>query len=328
MITASATYVDGVPHAPPDPGFEALARGTAVPGGLVWVDLADPSQAELDEVAEAFGLHPLAAEDALHAHQRSKLDRYGDRVFVVLRPALYSVEDETVSFGELHVFTGPGFIITVRHGSHPDLAGIRHDLEARPDLLQIGPGVVLHAILDLVVDDYLPVAAGIEDDIDEIEDALFADGGDTLRRTYELVREVIGFQRALKPLLPITTTLMDAHAANDDEQRYLRDVQDHVIRLLEQADGFRQLLEHILHVNLALETKAMSERSHQQDGEIKRISAWAAIIFAPTVVGTVYGMNFRHMPELQWEYGYLWALGLMVAIALALYGIFRRRDWL
>jgi magnesium transporter len=280
-------------------------------------------------VAREFDLHELAVEDAVHAHQRAKLERYGATLFCVLRPARYVDATETVEFGEVHIFAGPQFVITVRQGEAPDLGTVRLGLEARPDVLCRGPVAVLHAILDRVVDDYAPVIAGVQNDIDEIEDEVFGGGNtDVSRRVYELTREVIAFQRAAKPLVPMLERLKDEPGVGDDERRYLRDVQDHALRLEEQADGFRQLLQNILDVNLTLETKALSEASHRQNEEIKKISAWAAILFAPTLIGTIYGMNFRHMPELNWRLGYPFALGLMLAMCLALYVLFKRRTWI
>jgi magnesium transporter len=275
-----------------------------------------------------FDLHDLAVEDAVKAHQRSKLERYGDTLFCVLRPARYIDETETVEFDEVHVFAGPQFVVTVRHGDAPGLAEVRAALEARPHLLRRGPVAILHAIVDRVVDDYAPVVAGVEHDIDEIEDEVFDGTADASRRVYELTREVIDFQRATKPLIPILEHLMADQGVGEEEGRYVRDVLDHALRVQEQVDGFRQLLQSILNVNLTLETKALSEASIRQNEEVKKISAWAAILFAPSVIGTIYGMNFRHMPELHWRFGYLFALGLMVAVSAALYLVFKRRGWI
>jgi magnesium transporter len=187
---------------------------------------------------------------------------------------------------------------------------------------------ILHAIMDRVVDDYAPVVAGIENDIDEIEDEVFNPSADASRRMYDLTREVILFQRATKPLIPMLQRLLDDDGIGKEERRYLRDVQDHALRVQEQVDGFRQLLQNILNVNLTLETKTLNEVSNRQNEEVKKISAWAAILFAPSVVGTVYGMNFHNMPELHWRYGYPYALGLMVAVSTALYLVFKRRTWI
>ena len=297
-------------------------------GGIAWIGLYQPNPDEFSAVATEFGLHPLAVEDAVHAHQRPKLERYGDMLFCVLRPARYIDETEKVEFGEVHVFAGPQFVVTVRHGEAPGLAGVRRGLEARPDLLRRGPVAILHAIMDRVVDDYGPVVAGVENDVDEIEDDVFGGHPDVSRRVYELSRQVIALQRATKPLAPMLGDLMAGVDVDEEERRYLRDVQDHAVRAHEQVESFRQLLENILSVNLTLETKALAEVSNAQNEELKKISAWAAILFAPTLVGTIYGMNFDRMPELDWRFGYPFALALMAAVCLTLYALFKRRKWI
>ncbi len=327
MIVGRAIYRDGKRVAEPE-DFASMAAACRKDGGIAWIGLYRPTREEFAQVARGFDLHELAVEDAVHAHQRAKLERYGDTLFCVLRPARYIDETETVEFGEVHVFAGPRFVITVRHSEAPHLSEVRHDLEARPDLLRRGTVAILHAILDRVIDDYAPVVAGVENDIDEIEDEVFGGSANVSRRVYQLTREVIAFQRATKPLVPMLDQLMDDESVDDEESRYLRNVQDHALRLQDQADGFRQLLQNILNVNLTLETKALSEASHKQDEEIKKISAWAAILFAPTLIGTVYGMNFDHMPELHWRFGYEFALGLMLAMSLTLYVVFKRRSWI
>ncbi len=205
---------------------------------------------------------------------------------------------------------------------------MRRRLEGRPDLLRRGPMAIMYAIVDHVVDGYVPVIAGLENDIDEIEDEVFGGSPNVSRRVYDLTREVIEFQRATAPLDDILARLIDDPGVDEEEGRYLRDVQDHAIRAKDQADAFRALLQNILSVNLTLETKAMTEASHAQAEQVKRISAWAAILFAPTLVGTIYGMNFDHMPELDWRLGYPFALALMVAFSVTLYFIFKRRRWI
>ena len=305
-----------------------MAKVCSGGGAIAWIGLYRPTYEEFAEVTRHFDLHELAVEDAVTAHQRSKLERYGDTLFCVLRPARYIDETETVEFGEVHVFAGPQVVVTVRHGEDPGLAEVREALEARPHLLRRGPVAILHAIVDRVVDDYGPVVAGVEHDIDEIEDEVFDGSADASRRVYELTREVIDFERATKPLIPILERLMADEGVGEEEARYLRDVLDHALVVQEQVDGFRHLLQSILNVNLTLETKALSEASIRQNEEVKKISAWAAILFAPSVIGTVYGMNFRHMPELHWRFGYLFAVGLMVAVSAALYLVFKRRAWI
>ena len=322
-----AIYREGRRTAAPDTLSE-LNSACRNGEGIAWIGLYRPDAGEFENIAREFGLHELAVEDAVKAHQRPKLERYGDALFLVLRPARYVDETETVEFGEVHVFAGPQFVITVRHAEAPDLHLVRERLEARPELLRRGPFAIVHAILDRVVDDYGPVVAGVENDIDEIEHDVFGGSPDVSRRIYELTREVIEFQRATKPLPSILGGLMDAPGVDDEERRYLRDVQDHALRVQEQADAFRDLLQNILSVNLTLETKALSETGTAQNEEVKKISAWAAILFAPTLVGTIYGMNFDQMPELDWMLGYPLALLLMLSTSVALYLTFKRRGWI
>lgn len=279
-----------------------------------WIELHEPSGPELEAVARDFGLHELAVEDALKSNQRPKLERYDDTLFLVLRPARYVDETETVEFGELEIFTGPDFVVTVGHGDAARLDGLRDGLDAQ------SPAFIVHAVLDRVVDGYAPVVAGLDDDIGEIEEEVFGGSATVSRRIYELSREVISFQRATRPLDGMLGVLMTT-VADEEERRYLRDVHDHVVRTVERADAFRALLQNILTVNLTLAAQAQNE-------QVKRISAWAAILFAPTLVGTNYGMNFTHMPELEWTYGYPFAIGLMLLVPVALYLVFKRRRWI
>jgi len=306
--------------------------------GMAWIGLYRPDEAELASLAAEFGLHELAVEDAIHAHQRPKLERYGDTLFAVLRAARYLDDVEEVEFGELHLFIGPDFVVTVRHSESPDLRAVRARLETNPELLARGPEAVLYAILDAVVDGYAPVVAGLENDIDEIETEVFHGDPEVSRRTYELSREVVDFHRATQPLSGILGGLnagFTKYRVDEELQRYLRDVADHVTQVNERIDGFRTALRDILTVNSTLvaqrqneEMKALSEASNIQNGEVKKISAWAAILFAPTLIGTVYGMNFDTMPELRWQFGYPFALLLMAMVSLSLYIVFRRRDWI
>ena len=337
MIVDSAIYVDGRRMGAPGSLSETYEACRAVEG-VAWIGLLKPTTQEFAAVAGEFGLHELAVEDAVNAHQRPKLERYGETLFVVLRAARYIDATETVEFAELHVFVGADFVVTVRHGDAPDLSRVRRRMEANPDLLRLGSEAILHAILDQVVDDYGPVVAGLENDIDEIETEVFGGNAQATRRTYELAREVIDFQRAIKPLPAIIGGLIvgaEKHAIDPELQRYLRDVQDHAIQVQEQVVGFRELLQNILNVNIAIlglqqneEVKALSEAAIAQNDEVKKISAWAAILFAPTLVGTIYGMNFEHMPELDWRVGYPLSLLLMIAVSVSLFTVFRRRGWL
>jgi magnesium transporter len=331
-------YVDGGRVASPPSLEETFGSLREIDDAMAWIALYKPDLDSVTSLADEFGLHALAVEDAVHAHQRPKLERYGDTLFVVLRAARYVDEAEEVEFSELHVFVGPDFVITVRHGEAPQLASVRARMERDRDLLAQGPEAVLYAILDEVVDEYLPVVNGLENDIDEIETEVFSGDPKVSRRIYELSREVIEFQRAVRPL----TAMLDALSAGFDKyqidielQRYLRDVADHVTLIAERVDGFRQLLQNILTVNATLvaekqnaEMKALTEASYSQNEEVKKISAWAAILFAPTLIGTVYGMNFEHMPELGWVHGYPFAILLMAVVCVTLYTVFKRRGWL
>ena len=331
-------YVDGQRVASPKTVTETAAALRETPGAMAWLGLFRPTEAQLRPVAEEFGLHELAVEDAVVAHQRPKLERYGDTLFVVLRSATYLDKDEEVEFGEIHLFTGPNFVITVRHSRTPDLGVVRHRMESLPELLALGPEAVLYAILDSVVDGFAPVVAGLDKDIDEIETEVFRGDPQVSRRIYELSGEVIEFQRSTRPLHGMLEALVagfEKYGTNEELQRYLRDVADHATTVTERVVGFRQMLGDILTVNATLvnqaqneEVKRLTEASIAQNEEVKRISSWAAIIFAPTLIAAVYGMNFTNMPELGWDLGYPFSLALMGVVSVGLWLIFRRRGWL
>ncbi|MGF6821477.1 magnesium transporter [Microbacterium sp. ZKA21] len=333
----NAVYVDG--HRAGSPAdltdtYETMREHK----GMAWIGLYRPSPEEVHSIAEEFSLHPLAVEDALSGHQRAKLERYGETLFVVLRPARYLDATEVVEFGELHIFVGADFVVTIRHAESPSLATVRRRLEAAPELLAMGPEAVLYAILDEVVDEYGPVIAGLENDIDEIEDQIFAGDEAVSRRIYELSREVINFQRATRPLVAMVEGLRrgsDKYEVDIELQRSLRDVLDHTMRIVERADSFRAILENALSLNATLvaqrqndEVRRMTELSLVQNDEVKKISAWAAILFAPTLVGSVYGMNFDVMPELHWTWGYPFAMLLMLGVGVGLYAAFKWKKWL
>ncbi|MEU3059211.1 magnesium and cobalt transport protein CorA [Streptomyces subrutilus] len=337
-VVDSAVYRDGRRVASPATLAETFRQLREQPDGMAWIGLHRPTEPELHSLAAEFNLHELAVEDALEAHQRPKLERYGDTLFVVLRAARYVDALEEVDFGELHVFVGPDFLITVRHGAAPDLSSVRRRMEATPELLSLGPEAALYAILDAVVDGYAPVVEGVQTDIDEIETEVFRGDPAVSRRIYELSREMVEFQRATRPLVGMLNNLMAGFAkyrTDEELQRYLRDVADHVTHTSERVDGFRQALTEILTVNSTLvsqqqnsEMRALAEAGFEQNEEIKKISSWAAILFAPTLVGTIYGMNFETMPELHWAAGYPFAILLMAVVCVSLYVIFKKRDWL
>jgi magnesium transporter len=303
--------------------------------GFVWIGLHEPTEAEFAGIAEEFGLHPLAVEDAVHAHQRPKLERYDNSLFTVFKTIRYvehaelTATSEVVESGEVMVFTGRYFVITVRHGGHGSLRALRHRLEDDPELLAKGPSAVLHAIADQVVDDYLAVSDAVQDDIDEVEiDVFSAEPGKSSRggdagRIYQLKREVLEFKRAVSPLLRPMQMLGERpmRLIDPEIQKYFRDVADHVARVHEQVTGFDDLLNSILQANLAQATVVQNE-------DMRKITAWAAILAVPTMITGVYGMNFTHMPELRWRFGYPTVLCAILAICYAIHRGFRRNGWL
>ncbi|KZX20862.1 magnesium/cobalt transporter CorA [Rathayibacter tanaceti] len=336
-IVDNAVYVGG--HRISDPeSLEDTFELMREEHGMAWIGLHRPTREEVEAVAEEFGLHPLAVEDALSGHQRAKLERYDDGLFVVLRPARYVDAAETVVFGELHVFVGPDFVVTIRHADSPDLARVRRRLEEDPALLARGPEAVLYAILDQVVDEYAPVVSGVQGDVDEIEDQLFGDDSDDglSERIYRLSREVIHFQRSVQPLTALLHELLQEATADESDlsperielRRSLRDVLDHTIRVTDAVDSLRAILDKALTVHSTLVSRRQTETGLAQNDVVRKISSWAAILFAPTLVAGIYGMNFDDMPELHWRLGYPWALGLMVLFGVALYTAFKRKKWL
>ena len=337
MFIKNALYINGVRASDPQ-SLEQTFEHMREAGGMAWIGLYRPDYDELKQLADEFNLHELALEDAIEAHQRPKIDRYGDTLFTVLRPARYLDATEEVEFGEVHIFTGPDFVITVRHAETPNLGDVRKKLERNPERLALGPEAVLYAIIDQVIDEYSPVIAGLENDIDEIENQLFEGDPSVSRRIFDLSREVIEFQRATKPLEEVFAAFVEGfekYGVDLDLQRRLFDSRDHCMRIIERVDSFRQVLQNALMVQATLvtqrqndEMKMLAESSNQQNEEVKKISAWAAIGFAPTLVGTVYGMNFKFMPELGLRYGYFLAIGLMAASSGSLYLIFKKRAWI
>ena len=325
MIVDCAQYKDGARlrdgTVTPEEAAEHARSGD---GGFAWIGLHEPDAGDIERLAKLFGLHELAVEDAQLAHQRPKIEDYDEGFFIVLRTAHYHEDEEVVHFGEIHVFAGPGYVITVRHGPGSELASARRRLEARPDLLKMGPAAAVWAIIDKVVDDYIPVADGIEDDIEEVENEVFDDDNPApTHRIYSLKREVIEFHRAVWPLLsPLDSLEGGAYARVPEElRRYFRDIHDHARRVDEQVNSQRELLTSILEANLALVSVTQNE-------VVKRISAYAALIAVPTYIASVYGMNFEHMPELRAKLGYPLTLIAMALIVAGLYRYFRRAGWL
>jgi magnesium transporter len=292
--------------------------------GFVWLGLKDPTEEEIATVARLFGVPELAVEEASHVHHRPKLDDHGDHFYGVVKTAWYDETEEEVHFGEIHAFLGPRYVITVRHGEAAELQPARRHLEEEhPNLFDAGPACVVWAMLDQVVDDYEPVVAGIDDDIEEVEQAVFEGGTEQTQRVYFLKREVIEFHRAVAPLVPPLDALERGAFPQlpGELRRFFREVLDRTRRIDEQVNSQRELLTSILEANLSL-------IGVQQNKAVQAISAWAAIIAVPTFLASIWGMNFEHMPELSLSFGYPLALAAMLAATLVLHRFFRRIGWL
>lgn len=324
-----AAYVDGY-RVPTESVAEAvrLVRAEAQGKGFVWVGLHEPDAGELERLAQVFGLHPLAVEDAVHAHQRPKLERYEGVQFLVLKTVGYIGRMsgyeavEAVETGEIMIFCGPDFVVTVRHGMHGELAPVRRRLEANPRRLALGPTAVLHAVADRVVDDYMCVADGVQQDIDEVEDTVFsAERTNQAGRIYRLKREVIHLKRAVGPLAAPLHALVNRRVVPAEIREYFRDVEDHVTRVREQVESCDELLTPILQAH-------MTQVTVDDNQDMRKISAWGAILMVPTAIAGIYGMNFEHMPELEWAFSYPVVIGCIAISCLMLYRGFRHNGWL
>ncbi|AWZ09846.1 MULTISPECIES: magnesium/cobalt transporter CorA [unclassified Streptomyces] len=310
---------------------EALRLVRKTGDGFVWIGLHEPSQTELAGLAELFGLHPLAVEDAVHAHQRPKIERYDETLFAVLKTVRYVEHEEltatsdVVEGGELMAFAGADFVITIRHGGRGTLGSVREELEATPDHLAKGPVAVLHAIADHVVDEYVAVTDAVQNDIDAVETMVFSEHGGRgdAGRIYQLKRELLELRRAVAPLsrpLQQLSTL-PIPVIPPEMRTYFRDVADHLTRATDQIGAYDALLDSILQAHLAQVTVAQNE-------DMRKITAWAAIVAVPTMVCGVYGMNFDNMPELHWTYGYPFVIGVMAVACFVIHRGFRRNGWL
>ncbi|WP_405944218.1 magnesium/cobalt transporter CorA [Streptomyces sp. NBC_00144] len=331
-VVNCVVYRDGVRQPGDCPADEALRRVRAEGSGFVWIGLHEPEQTELATLGELFGLHRLAIEDALRPHPRPKIDTYGDTLFTVLKTVGYvehqelTTTSEIVDTGELVVFTGADFVLTVRRGRHGSLGPLREALEADPGQLAKGPASVLHAIADRVVEQYACVADAVQDDIDAVESTVFsqqAASGDA-GRIYVLKRELMEFRRAVVPLcrpLEKLLTRQPLPLMTQDIRTYFRDVAGRLTRIAEQTTAYDALLDSILQAHLA-------QVGIEQNEDMRKITAWASIVAVPTMVCGVYGMNFDHMPEKHWEYGYPLAMAVIVAACLIMYRGFRRNGWL
>jgi magnesium transporter len=321
MIVDCAAYADGS-RREGDLSLERAGEAAREDGTFVWLGVVEPSEAEFRGIAEEFGLHELAVEDAVRAHQRPKLEEYGETIHVVVKPARYVDPKEVIEVGELSIFIAPGFVITVRHGSG-DLAPVRERLEARPDLLAQGPGAVLYAVVDHVVDRYLEAAHGFDQDVREVELQVFGEGQNPTERIYKLEREVLEFQAAAVPLGEALEEMCSGNFSVVPQplHEYFRDVEDHLRRVTARIESFRQLLDSALEANL-------TQVSMRQNEDMRKISAWVAIAAVPTMVAGLYGMNFEHMPELEWTLGYPMVLAIIIVVCLYLYWRFKRAGWL
>ena len=302
---------------------DEAGRAAREEGAFVWLGLLEPTEAEFDSIAREFGLHELAVEDAIKAHQRPKVELYDDTLFVVLKTARYVDSEEVIEIGELMLFVHPGFIVTVRHGA-AELGEVRAKIERRPDLLRHGSGMALYAILDHVVDGYEVAARGVDVDIQEVERQVFSEERtNPVERIYKLEREVLDFHAAVSPLEPAVDAIVRGHyeVVPDELREYFRDVHDHLRRVGRRIADFRELLGSALHANL-------TQVSVRQNEDMRKISAWVAILAVPTMVAGLYGMNFEHMPELEWRYGYPAVLVLIVVICAVLYRRFKQAGWL
>jgi magnesium transporter len=328
VVTDSAIYVDG--KRTETPGLEGTRHACVERGGFAWVELFEPDDGELASVAGEFDLPEAAVRDAVKAHHRPRADRYGETLLIVLRTTRYIDGEERVEFGEIHVFLGRGFVVTVGHGKASSLQGTRRELEGQAGFLGKGTGAVLWGVVDRVVDGYDPVIDGLENDVEEIEEQVFGgEDADVSRRIYELSREVLEFRRAAQPLAGVLERLSaEVHGSDRELLRRMRGVHDRALRITERLDGFRELLQNILSVNLTIVSVRQNTTMQRQNVQVQKISAWAAIIAAPTLISGIYGMNFRYMPELDSVFGYPYALAIMLSISGLLYLGFKRAGWL
>ena len=321
QIVNSVAYRDG--RRVGEVAIDDISEAIRQPGHFVWIGLYEPSTELLAKLQNEFGLHELAIEDAARAHQRPKLEEYGYSLFVVLRTA--QLADGRLEFGETHIFVGPNSIVTVRHGPSAPYTDVRARVESTPHLLAHGPGFVLYALMDVVVDRYFPIIDACEDRLGALEDRIFGEtlGRDVTERIYELKRDLVALKRAVAPLMEVCNRLVryDVKFVTAECRVYFRDVYDHVVRINETVDNLRELLTTALEASLSL-------IAVRQNEVMKKLAAWAAILAVPTLIAGVYGMNFEFMPELHWRWGYEVAMVAMLGVAGALYAWFKRAEWL
>jgi magnesium transporter len=322
-VVNSASYAGGLRVG--EVAIPDISEVLKQPDRFVWIGLHEPDAELLAEVQQEFSLHDLAVEDAALAHQRPKLERYGDSLFVVLRTAHLDRAAGELEFGETHLFVGPNYVVSVRHGPSLPYVEVRSRCEASPDLLARGPSFVLYSLMDFIVDQYFPLVDAFEDKLEALEDNIFRQTltRETTERIYQLKRMLLEVKRGVAPLVDMCNRLMraDTPLISDEVRPYFRDIYDHAIRINEMIDVLRELLTTALEANLSL--VAVS-----QNDAMKRLAGWAAIIAVPTMIAGIYGMNFRFMPELDWIFGYPMAMVLMVGACGFLYYKFKRSGWL
>jgi len=323
-LVACVAYANGCKIG--DVAIPDISEVLKKPGVFVWIGLHDPPPELLQQIQVEFGLHDLAVEDARVAHQRPKLEQYGDSIFVVLRPAIVSADHRHVELGETHFFVGPRYIVTIRHGATPSYTAVRTRCESTPGLLGKGPGFVLYAVMDFVVDQYFPAVDGLADQLESLEGEIFSEDFDrtTVERIYGLKRSLVELKRAVSPLVDVCNRLMRFDLPTiipEDTRPYFRDVYDHAIRINEQVDTLRELLTGALEAHLSL-------TAVNQNDAMKKLAGWAAIIAVPTMVAGIYGMNFKFMPELEWRYSYPTVMTATAAVCVYLYYRFKRSGWL
>lgn len=306
-----------------DISIEEISDALADPDGFVWVGLHEPNAGLLEQLQEEFGLHDLAVEDAHHAHQRPKIEAYGDSLFIALHTA--QLVQGNIQFGETHVFLGPRYLVTVRHGASLSYAPARARCEREPELLALGPSYGLYAVLDFIVDNFAPIANEFQDELRDLEKDIFSATfkRETIQRLYELKRELVTMRLAVAPLQDILNQLVRLHPnlIREDVRLYFRDVFDHAIRINESTDAIREMLTAALSVNLSLVTVGQGE-------VVKRLAGWAALLAAPTLIASWYGMNFVHMPELAGRWSYAVVIGLTILVVATLYRVLKRARWL
>lgn len=323
MIVDCAIYENGHRR----PGTQLIEGAMAAlddPDGFVWIGLFEPTEAEFEAVRAEFDLHELAVEDAIIAHQRPKLELYDDTVFVVLKTARYIDQTEEIDFGEILMFLGRRFVVIVRHGEATSLSQVRRQLEAKPELLRLGPSAVLHGVMDRVVDAYLPVLDGLNKDIDEVEAEVFSpERSNPAERIYFLKREVLEFQAAARSLIDPLERLMRGFvpAVNEEIKEYFRDVHDHAVQASTRIDQYRDLLTSVLEANL-------TQTGVQQNEDMRKISAWVAVAVVPTLIAGIFGMNFARMPGLNSDWGFPLVVAIMGLVAGVLHRAFRKSGWL